>query len=86
MALSDQIDKLGHLKDGWDGRGSARPSEAAIATARSIGICPLGNGGVQLELHSGGADVEVEIDPDGKVISVMWAKSPNLDRLLEQER
>jgi len=35
---------------------------------------PLGSGGLQLELHAGGADVEIEIDPSGKVTAVCWAR------------
>jgi hypothetical protein len=75
VSFTDQLDNLGKIKDGWDGRGSAAPTREALATAKNIGVCPLGHGGVQLELHAGGADVEIEIDANGKVIAVMWSRS-----------
>lgn len=76
MSLENNLANLRYLKDGWDGRGSAAPTEEALATAASIGACALGYGGIQLEMHVGGSDVEIEIDANGQIIAVMWAKSP----------
>ena len=73
--LENNLANLRALGNGWDGRGSAAPSPKALATAASIGACPLGYGGVQLEIHAGGSNVEIEIDADGHVIAVAWSKS-----------
>jgi len=73
--LIDCLNRLEVLKDDWDGMGSAAPSDAAIKTARNVGAVPLGHGGLQLELHAGGADIEIEINNLGKVVGVAWAKS-----------
>lgn len=75
MQLIDCLNKLEVLKDDWDGRGSAAPSDAAIRTARNMGAVPLGDGGLQMEMHAGGADIEIEINTLGKVVAIAWAKS-----------
>lgn len=67
--------ELGKLKAGWDGRGSAAITDEAIATAKNLTPCPLGHGGLQIDLHAGGVDLEVEIAPDGQVISVMMTRA-----------
>jgi|GEM_PF-6654270 len=74
MALSEKLDDLGNLQDNWDMRGSAAPSDAAIKTARNLTAVPLGSGGLQLEMHSGGADIEIEIDMLGRVIAIAWSR------------
>jgi hypothetical protein len=63
------------LADGWDGRGSAKPTAASIGTACYMTAVPGGDGSVQLEMHAGGADIEIEIGPDGQVRAVMWSRS-----------
>jgi len=74
--LIDHLNRLEVLGDNWDGRGSAAPSPFAIRTARNMAAVPLGSGGLQLELHAGGADIEIEIDEGGYVTAVAWSKSP----------
>ncbi len=71
----DQVlDELSRLEPGWDGYGPSQPpSPQAIAAARCIWACPHRDGGLQIELHAGGMDVEIEIDPAGKVLSVYSA-------------
>ena len=49
-------------------------SPDAEATAANMTKVPLRSGGVQLELHAGGMDIEIEIAPDGKVSSVLVSR------------
>lgn len=76
MSMDNNLANLRAIKDGWDGRGSAAPTKEALATAANISACPLGYGGIQLEIHAGGADIEIEIGADGHIIMVAWEKSP----------
>ena len=78
MALTNKItlDKLRELKDDWDNDGAPAPAEEAIEMAERIltilrdvlgQAVPMTNGGVQLEWHSGGVDLEIVITPEGTV-------------------
>ena len=60
------------LRPGWNSLGGVPISEAAIHTAEVISshdpaIVPRSNGGVQLEWHTDGLDLEVVIAPDGRL-------------------
>ena len=57
--------------ENWDSYGAAPLTDIALNTAdllhsRWIAM-PTNDGGVQLELHTHGIDLEIEIGPDGKV-------------------
>ena len=68
---------LGKLEDGWDGYGSKCPQQTAFTVATMFlydlekngvsrpEIVPTSQGGIQLELHKGGFDLEIEIGPTG---------------------
>lgn len=75
MSLGNNLENMKTLQDGWDGRGSAAPSPKAIQTAQNMSACALGYGGIQLEIHAGGSDVEIEIDAQGQIIAVAWARA-----------
>lgn len=75
MDYTSKLYELSELDDGWDGRGSRAPSRQAIETAKYMTVCPGGDGSLQVEMHAGEADIEIEIAPDGKVKSVLWARS-----------
>lgn len=64
-------DALAGLDEGWDGDGALPISPEAIATVQSFSVVPLSDGGVQLEFHRDGFDVEIEVAPQGKVTSVL---------------
>ncbi len=62
------------LEQNWDGYGAKQISEQAIETASKIreymALVPMNNGGIQLECHAGGMDIEIEIDAKGKLKGV----------------
>jgi hypothetical protein len=63
------------LKDGWYEENSKAITEAAIETANNMCAVPMFDGGIQLELHAGGMDVEIVIGPDGRVEDVGVSRS-----------
>lgn len=75
MSFDERIKSLSEMKDNWDGRYSSAPSKEAISTAGAVCPVPLGSGGVQLSMYAGGAEVEIEIDLTGRVVSVCWTKA-----------
>ena len=75
MSLDEKLNGIANLQFDWGDRGERAPSQAAIRTARNFTAVPMSNGRVQLELHAGGVDLEIEIDTDGQISSVMWSRS-----------
>lgn len=73
--LIDHLNCLEVLKNNWDGRGSAAPSAKAIRIARGTAAVPLGSGGIQIELHANGSDVEIELNEWGEIVGVGWTKT-----------
>lgn len=63
----------GCRKDNWDGHGSAAVTKAAIDTACTMQVVPLPGGGIQIEWHAGGMDIEIEIDETGRIADV-WSQ------------
>ena len=73
------INALLSLAPGWDSYNGLPTSEGAARKAINIlsglvseaarfpAIVPTGDGGVQLEWHNNGWDVEIEVDPQGTV-------------------
>jgi hypothetical protein len=55
------------LELGRDSHGAQPISMEALLTVGSMLVAPMASGGVQVELHRNGFDVEIEIGPDGKV-------------------
>ncbi len=67
------------LTDGWDSYGGLAPRPLAVAVAASLmewssslgvpdpSVVPSPDGGIQLEWHQGGMDLEVHCRPDGFV-------------------
>jgi len=58
------------LPEGWNSHGAKRITTEALRTIGEFFVVPRSNGGVQLELHCGGYDVEIEISPGGEVEGV----------------
>lgn len=74
MAIRNIPERLRELKENWDGDGAPVITEEAIEMATRIlkilreepgQSTPLNNGGIQLEWHSGGVDLEIAITPEG---------------------
>lgn len=51
----------------WDSYGALPPTQEARNTLDALWVVPMNNGGVQIELHVGGKDIELEINPDGSI-------------------
>ena len=78
--------ELNLLKDNWDSYGGKPITELALVGADLLlkalsgiqavepFICPCSNGGLQLEWHRNGYDLEIEISPEGQVSEVSCAK------------
>lgn len=91
--LEHQLNQLGLLRRGWDGAGAAVVTDRALVEAGTIlasvvgertllpQIFPLVDGGVQIEWHAGGDNVEVEVQGDGSI--AIFAARLSEDPLLE---
>lgn len=74
-----QLQLLVALRRGWDGRRAEPVTELAVQTVvlvlaevmagstPSPQYFPLPDGGLQVEWHAGGHDIEVEVDGDGSL-------------------
>ena len=81
--ILDTVNSLLGLAEGWDGRHALAVTEAAAMAALVIAvrlvdghhlvpqIVPLPDGGLQLEWHVFGADVEIEVDGSGAPLGVV---------------
>lgn len=77
--LLSRISQLGDLEEGWDSYGARRVDpEAAAATVEFLfnflghntpqpAVVPTSRGGIQLEWHRAGADLEVEIESPARL-------------------
>ena len=87
--LVGRLNELGSLEDGWDGNGAKRVSpKAAMDLVQSLGrfmsvntpspaILPTPQGGIQLEWHTGGWDIEIEFVGGGRCI--YWGQDHRSD-------
>ncbi len=71
------VEELGTLRDGWDSHGGRAPTKAALTAATGAlfalrdhapQVVPTPNGGLQLEWHESGVDLEIEFGPDGEQV------------------
>jgi hypothetical protein len=91
--LEHQLNRLGLLRRGWDGAAAAAVTDRALVEAATIlasvvgertllpQIFPLVDGGVQIEWHAGGDNIEVEVEGDGSI--AIFAGRTSEDPLLE---
>jgi hypothetical protein len=64
---------LRSLSDNWNGEGEKAPTEQAVAAAEALSgmaLVPLHDGGVQVEVHAAGIDLEIGVGPGGQVETV----------------
>lgn len=73
-APTADLSALRALEANWDSYGAVPITEAALRVAEAVAFVPCCDGGIQVELHGGGAEIEIEIGPDGTVTSVFWGK------------
>jgi len=76
-----QVQKIMHLKPGWDSYDSLPPDPKAARAAllylgqimhekmRCPAIVPMSSGNIQLEWHASGVDIEIEVGPEGPVFA-----------------
>ena len=55
------------LKPGWDSYGAHLISPLALATLGKFVVVPVPSGGVRLEIHQDGWEIEIAIGPDGTI-------------------
>lgn len=60
------------LKKGWDTYDGEPISPMAIRTAEHFTAVPLSTGGIQLELHAGGVEIEIEVTETGRVKGILF--------------
>lgn len=60
--------------DGYEGKGPCL-GQPVIDVARFIAIVPTSNGGLQIEWHCNGWDVEVEVSDEGEFMGVFAERS-----------
>lgn len=84
-----KLAELLELPDNWDSYGGRRIRSSATSRASSLlesvvssqtpkpSIVPTCLGGVQFEWHTGLADLEVELGPDGQMVEVFYNRSPD---------
>jgi len=68
------LKQLRELPENWDSYGSPKITDAALASASVVltrpgQAVPTSLGGVQVEWHIDGVDLEIEIGPSGEI---MW--------------
>ncbi len=68
-----QVAHLATLQQGWDSYGAGPLSPAALAVADAFWVVPTADGGVQLEMHAGGMEIEISVNPAGQVYDVSVA-------------
>ena len=60
---------------GWDSYDGAPTTESAVKTAEAFTHwSPMNDGGLGIEAYCGGAEVMIEVGPDGKIRQVGWSK------------
>ncbi len=90
-SIHDCIDSFKSLKPGWDSYRAVAISTAACNIAHTIvNLCekrnmpapspvPCSDGGVQLEWHCGGIDLEIKARPDRITDFCLWWKREGED-------
>lgn len=64
-------EELKSLKKGWDSYNGHSISHQAIRVVEELAVVPRSAGGLQLEIHRDGFDIEIMISPKGKIESVL---------------
>lgn len=69
MSAAERFTQLGALEQNWDSYGAPPLDRATILRAEAwlaaACIVPCSGGGVQIEWHRDGVEIEVSFNPDG---------------------
>jgi hypothetical protein len=60
----------------WDREGAPPTSAEAIKTLQEFSVVPCSSGGLQLEVHRDGFDIEIVIRADGRIESAWVCIEP----------
>jgi hypothetical protein len=71
LLCDDWVQRLTSLKPGWDSYDAKPPTQEACATLLGFAVVPCNDGGIQLEVHRDGLDIEVRIDQYGRIASAL---------------
>jgi hypothetical protein len=82
-ALREPVGTRYQDKDGWNGPQSVATTQAARDTVSRLYVIPSNDGGLVLDLHAGGMEVEINVEPDGR-ISLVMAGPPDPPRTPEK--
>ena len=66
--------ELRELTPGWDSYNGLPITEHAIKTVEGFYTVPADTGGIQLEVHQDGWDIEIVIGHDGRIESAMMCR------------
>lgn len=78
MTLREPVGHRYVDEDGWNGRHSKATTAAARETVSHLVVVPNMDGGLVIDLHAGGMEVEISVEPDGRV-SLVMAGPPDPD-------
>lgn len=67
-----RIDSLAALEQNWNSYGAPPPTLEALRVLRCLHVMPTNDGGVQIEWHCNGQDVEIEVGPNGLLDGMWW--------------
>lgn len=76
MLRDNWQEQLRALPENWDSYKAPPITELAIGTLESFAAVPCNDGGIQLEVHRDGYDIEVCISPAGKITGVLVCLEP----------
>jgi hypothetical protein len=72
----DWMAELRRLEPNWNSYQGRRITEEAITVLANFYVTPISDGGVQLEVHQDGFDIEIVIGASGKLESGMICCGP----------
>ena len=85
--MHPKLIELSLLENNWDSYGGKPITQFALAEAQLLlkalsgiqavdpSVVPCSNGGIQLEWHRNGYDLEIEISPEGEVSEMFCAEA-----------
>jgi hypothetical protein len=92
VAFARKVEQILKLQDGWDGEGSKAPNLNSVIEALEFlfsalshdtlapQVVPTSDGGLQLEWHAKGIDLEVTFSPDRRAsFLVSTPQSPDIE-------